>query len=87
MNTVNPEKESSLRAQLKKSQKRLNALAGEVGAIDDELEELAVDRQQYELLQEDGFDVSFLDRQQAVESGGSPACAGGLRPGSWHVEP
>ena len=66
MNTVNPEKESSLRAQLKKSQKRLNALAGEVGAIDDELEELAVDRQQYELLQEACGALEKLDEQHAA---------------------
>jgi len=42
-------------------------------------EQLAADRQQYQLLQEDGFDVTFLDQQQAVETGGSPACIGGLR--------
>jgi gamma-glutamylputrescine oxidase len=42
-------------------------------------EQLADDQRQYELLREDGFDVSFLDRQQALESGGSPLCAGGLR--------
>ena len=36
-------------------------------------------RDRYELLQKDGFDVSWLDRQEAVQAGGSPLYAGGLR--------
>ena len=42
-------------------------------------EQLAADHQQYELLREDGFDVSWLDRQEAVQAGGSPLYASGLR--------
>ena len=42
-------------------------------------DQLAADRQQFELLREDGFDVSFLDQQQARQLGGSPVCLGGLR--------
>lgn len=42
-------------------------------------DQLATDRHQYELLREDGFDVSFLDQQEARQLGGSPLCLGGLR--------
>ena len=66
MNPVDSQNESALRGQLEKSHKRLDSLACELRAIDAELEELAVDRQQYALLQEACGALEKLDEQDAA---------------------
>ncbi len=63
MKTADPENESALRARIEQSNRWLDALAGELRAIDDEL---AGDRQQYALLQEACGALEKLDEQDAA---------------------
>lgn len=66
MNTADPKNEAALRAQLEQSQECLDKHTGELRAIEAELEELAVDRQQYALLQEACGALEKLDEQDAA---------------------
>jgi len=66
VNTADPKNEAALRAQLEQSKECLDEHATELRAIDAELEELAVDRQQYALLQDACGALEKLDEQDAA---------------------
>jgi hypothetical protein len=65
--TVNSPDEQALHAQLAEARKRLDGLVRDLGAIDDELEGLAAEREQYRLLAEVCGSLERLDELGATE--------------------
>jgi hypothetical protein len=63
---VTPENEDVLRLQLEQSREQLDALVREQRAIDSELEDLSIERQQYELLHEVCGGLEKLDQMGAT---------------------
>ena len=65
MEALTPQDESALLAHLEASRKRLDVLAGELRAVDAELEEVEVDRPAYALLRDLCGSLEKLDEQDA----------------------